>query len=93
MWIQAETSTSLCSTMVNETIQYCTENGGKRVYVILLDGTKAFEKCHSKFYLIYYWIKMYAPQLFSYYITCVITNNVMLIGELQNQQVFQFQIR
>ena len=30
--------------MVNETIQYYTKNGGKRVYVLLLDATKAFDK-------------------------------------------------
>ena len=39
-----KSSTILCSTMVNETIQYYTENGGKRVYVLLLDVTKAFNK-------------------------------------------------
>ena len=39
-----KSSTILCSTMVNETIQYYTENGGKRVYVLLLNATKAFDK-------------------------------------------------
>ena len=34
----------LCSTMVNETIQYYTENGGNPVYLLLLDATKAFDK-------------------------------------------------
>ena len=37
-------STVLCSTMVNETVQYYTENGGKPVYVLLLDASKAFDK-------------------------------------------------
>ena len=38
-----KSSTIVCSTMVNETIQYYTKNGGKRVYVLLLDATKAFD--------------------------------------------------
>ena len=37
-------STVLCSTMVNETVQYYTKNGGKPVYVLLLDASKAFDK-------------------------------------------------
>ena len=43
-----KSSTILCSTMVNETIQYYTENGRKRVYVLLLDATKAFDKVSFK---------------------------------------------
>ena len=39
-----KSSAILCSTMVNETIQYYTENGGKRVYVLLLDAIKTFDK-------------------------------------------------
>ena len=30
--------------MVNETVQYYTENGGKLVYVLLLDASKTFDK-------------------------------------------------
>ena len=30
--------------MVNETIQYYIENGGKRIYLLLHDATKAFDK-------------------------------------------------
>ena len=30
--------------MVNETVQYYTENGGKPVYVLLLGASKAFDK-------------------------------------------------
>ena len=30
--------------MVNETVQYYTENGGKPVYVLLLAASKAFDK-------------------------------------------------
>ena len=37
-------STVLCSSMVNETVQYYTENSGKPVYVLLLDASKAFDK-------------------------------------------------
>ena len=29
--------------MVNETIQYYTENGGQAVYLLLLDASKAFD--------------------------------------------------
>ena len=41
---RANCSTVLCSTMVNETVQYYTENGPKPVYVLLLDASKAFDK-------------------------------------------------
>ena len=34
--------------MVNETIQYYTENGGNPVYLLLLDATKAFDKVSYK---------------------------------------------
>ena len=37
-------STILCSTMVNETVQYYTKNGAKPVYFLLLDASKAFDK-------------------------------------------------
>ena len=37
-------STVLCSTMVIETIQYYLENGGKSVYLVLLDASKAFDR-------------------------------------------------
>ena len=30
--------------MVNETIQYYTEKGGRAVYLLLLDASKAFDK-------------------------------------------------
>ena len=41
---KAKSSTVLCSTMVNETVQYYTENGGRPVYVLLLDASKAFKR-------------------------------------------------
>ena len=41
---KANSSTVLCSTMVNETVQYYTENGAKPVYVLLVDASKAFDK-------------------------------------------------
>ena len=88
-----KSSTILCSTMVNETIQYYTENGGKRVYVLLYSMLpRPLIESLLKFYLIYYLIKMYAPRLFSYYILCIQTNYVMLSGEVRNQQVFLFQM-
>ena len=41
---KAISSTVLCTTMVNETIQYYIENGGQAVYLLLLDASKAFDK-------------------------------------------------
>ena len=41
---KANSSTVLCSTMVNETVQYYTEYGAKPVYVLLIDASKAFDK-------------------------------------------------
>ena len=41
---KAKSSTVLCSTMVNETIQYYLEKGGQSVYLLLLDASKAFDK-------------------------------------------------
>ena len=41
---KANSSTVLCSTMVNETVQYYTENGARPVYVLLLDASKGFDK-------------------------------------------------
>ena len=45
---KAKSSTVLCSTMVNERVQYYTENGGKPVYVLLLDASKAFNVLFNK---------------------------------------------
>ena len=47
-------------------------------------------KCHLKFYLIYYLIKMYAPRLFNYYILCIQTNYVMLSGEVRKFSDFKW---
>ena len=41
---KANFSTVICSTMVNEIVQHYTENDAKRVYVLLLDAVKAFDK-------------------------------------------------
>ena len=40
----AKSSTVLCTTMVNETIQCYIESGGQAVYLLLLDASKAFDK-------------------------------------------------
>ena len=45
---KSKSSTVLCSTMVDETTQYYIEKGGKRIYVLLLDNTKAFDKVSYK---------------------------------------------
>ena len=39
-----KSSTVLCSTMVNETIQYYLEKNGQTIYLLLLDASKAFDK-------------------------------------------------
>ena len=41
---KTKSSTVLCTTMVNETIQYYIENRGQAVYLLLLDASKAFDK-------------------------------------------------
>ena len=41
---KSHSSTVLCTTMVNETIQYYYSNGAKPVYILLLDASKAFDK-------------------------------------------------
>ena len=41
---KSKSFTVLCSTMVNETTQYYIEKGSKRIYLLLLDVTKAFDK-------------------------------------------------
>ena len=41
---KAKSSTVLCTTMINKTIQYYTEKGGRAVYLLLLDASKAFDK-------------------------------------------------
>ena len=45
---KSKSSMVLCSTIVNETIQYYIENGGKRIYLSLFDATKAFHKVSYK---------------------------------------------
>ena len=41
---KSKSSTTLCTTMVNETIQYYCANGAKPVYLLLLDASKAFDR-------------------------------------------------
>ena len=41
---KAKSSTVLCTTMVNETTLYYTENGGRAVYLLLLDASKAIDE-------------------------------------------------
>ena len=41
----------LCSTMLIETIQYYEENGRQAIYVLFLDGSKAFDRvCYSELF-------------------------------------------
>ena len=43
---KSHSSTVLCTTMVNETIQYYYSKGTKHVYLLLLDASKAFDKVY-----------------------------------------------
>ena len=45
---KSKSSTVLYNTMVNGTNEYYLEKGGKRIYLLLLDATKAFEKVSYK---------------------------------------------
>ena len=65
-------STALCSTMVNETIQYYTENGDSPVYLLLLDATKAFDKALFKV--------LFDVLLGIYCTICILTSYAMLNG-------------
>ena len=56
-------STVLCSTMVNQTIQYYTENGGSPVYLLLLDATKAFDKVSYKVLFVVLLDKKVCPRI------------------------------
>ena len=60
--------------MVNETIQYYIEKCGKRIYLLLLDATKAFDKVSYKALFDIMLEIMYALKLLTYYITCMVTN-------------------
>ena len=74
---KAKSSTVLCSTMVNETVQYYTENCGKPVYVLLLDASKAFDKVAFNVLFNKCVIVPYVYVLPSYYIICTQINLVM----------------
>ena len=63
--------------MVNETIQYYIEKGGERIYLLLLDATKTFDKVSYKVLFDILREKMYALELLFYYITCIVTNCAM----------------
>ena len=78
--------------MVNETIQYYTENGGSPVYLLLLDATKAFDKVSFKYCLMYCWTKMYVLELLIYCTICILTSYAMLNGGMRNQLVLTFQM-
>ena len=71
--LKANSPTVLCSTMVNETVQYYnTENGAKPVYVLLLDASKAFDKV--AFNVLFNELRdrsLCDLRLQSYYATCI----------------------
>ena len=75
---KAKSSTVLCSTMVNETVQYYTENGGKPVYVYYsLMPPRHLTKWHLMCYSINCVIVPCVHVLPSYYIICTQINLVM----------------
>ena len=74
---KSKSSTVLCSTMVNETIQYYIEKSSKRIYLLLLDATKAFDKVSYKVLFYILLKKMYALELLTYYITCIVISYAM----------------
>ena len=45
---KSNSSTVLCSTLVNETIQYYIEKGDKKIFLLLLDVTKAYDEVSYK---------------------------------------------
>ena len=77
VFLSARSSTVHCGTMVSETVQYYTENGGKPVYVLLLDASKAFDKVAFNAYSINCVIVPCVHVLPSYYIICTQINLVM----------------
>ena len=87
-----KSSTVLCSTMVNETIQYYTENGGSPVYLLLLDATMHLTKSLLKYCLMYCWTKMYVLELLIYCTICILISYAMLNGGKRNQLVLAFQM-
>ena len=90
---KANASTVLCSTMVNETVQYYTENGAKPVYVLLLDTSKAFDKvAFNMFYSMNYVIILCVLRLQSYYTTCIQIKSVAQDGVLNIQTILMYQM-
>ena len=63
--------------MVNETVQYYTENGAKPVYVLLLDASKAFDKVAFNVLSMNCVIVLCVPRLQSYYTTCIQIKSVV----------------
>ena len=63
-------STIVCSRIVNETIQYHTEHDGKWIWLLLLDDTKAFDKVSYKVLFDILWEKYVCPRVINllYYI-------------------------
>ena len=83
--------TVLCSTMVNETIQYYTENGGSPVYLLLLDATKAFDKVSFKgLFDVLLGKNVFPIELLIYCTICILTSYAMLNGGMRNQLVLAF---
>ena len=80
--------------MVNETIQYYTENGGNPVYLLLLDATKAFDKVSYKVLFDVLLDKKVCPKIINllYYMYTIVTSNVMSDGGMQLQIVLVYQM-
>ena len=85
-------STVLCSTMVNETIQYYTKNDGNPVYLLLLDATKAFDKVSYKVLFDVLLDKKVCPRIVNLLYYSIVTSNVMSNGGMQLQIVLVYQM-
>ena len=81
---KAKSSTVLCTTMVNETIQYYTEKVAELSICCYLMLPKLLIKFHMKSYSNCYWQGMYALKLLNYCIICIHIKSVMSGGTINS---------
>ena len=82
---KAKSSAVLCTTMVNEIIQYYTEKGGRELSICCyLMLPKLLIKFHMKSYSNCYWQGMYALNLLNYCIICIHIKSVMSGGTINS---------
>ena len=81
---KAKSSTVLCVVMVNETIQYYTEKGGRAVYLLLLDASKAFDKVSYEKLFELLLARNVCPKIVNYCIICIHIKSVMSGGTINS---------